>query len=92
MVKNGDTVQLLDGQNIAITREGNNITVATKPDVTFNSITAGDKMAVLTLIATSLASVTTAQDKPPYFNQVPSPWVDRTTASASKVTQGKSTA
>ncbi|WP_436405040.1 beta strand repeat-containing protein, partial [Faucicola atlantae] len=29
LVKNGDTVQLLDGQNIAITREGNNITVAT---------------------------------------------------------------
>ncbi|MFC4290748.1 hypothetical protein ACFOYZ_29875, partial [Neobacillus cucumis] len=34
-----DTVQLLDGNNIKITRSGNNLTVATADDVSFNSAT-----------------------------------------------------
>ena len=42
LVKPGNTVQFLDGQNIKITRDGNNITVATADDVTFNSVTTGD--------------------------------------------------
>ena len=42
LVKPGDTVQFLNGQNIDITREGNNITVATAKDVTFNSVTTGN--------------------------------------------------
>ncbi|WP_338691648.1 YadA-like family protein [Neisseria leonii] len=36
----GSTVQFLDGKNIAITRNGSHITVATKDDVSFNSVTA----------------------------------------------------
>ena len=38
-IKPGDTVQLLDGKNIKITRSGNNLTVATADDVSFNSAT-----------------------------------------------------
>ena len=38
------TQDVIAGDNITVTRDGNNnITVATKPDVTFNSITAGDE-------------------------------------------------
>ncbi|USA51290.1 ESPR-type extended signal peptide-containing protein [Acinetobacter sp. C26G] len=38
-VKASDTVQFLDGTNIAITRSGNNLTVATKPEVSFDKVT-----------------------------------------------------
>ena len=41
LVKTGDTVQFLDGDNIKITRAGNDITVATAKTVTFDSVTAG---------------------------------------------------
>ena len=40
-VKSSDTVQFLDGDNIAISRTGNNITVATKKDVNFDKVTVG---------------------------------------------------
>ncbi|EOR06044.1 hypothetical protein F896_02502, partial [Acinetobacter genomosp. 15BJ] len=38
-VKASDTVQFSDGANIAITRSGNNLTVATKPEVSFDKVT-----------------------------------------------------
>ena len=38
-VKASDTVQFNDGANIAITRSGNNLTVATKPEVSFDKVT-----------------------------------------------------
>ncbi|NNP75137.1 hypothetical protein A7P54_01740 [Acinetobacter sp. Ac_3412] len=38
-VKSSDTVQFSDGANIAITRSGNNLTVATKPEVSFDKVT-----------------------------------------------------
>ncbi len=38
----GDTVQFLDGDNIEITRNGSDVTVATKKDVSFDSVTTGD--------------------------------------------------
>ena len=41
-VGQNDTVQFLDGDNINITRSGNNITVATARDVNFDSVSAGD--------------------------------------------------
>ncbi len=41
-VKPGDTVQFTNGQNIAITRNGENLTIATAPDLTANSLTAGN--------------------------------------------------
>ena len=40
----GDTVTFNDGSNIAITQNGKTFTVATKDDVTFNSVTAGSKV------------------------------------------------
>ncbi|WP_236966862.1 YadA-like family protein [Mannheimia varigena] len=43
LVKTGDTVQFLDGKNIEITRDGNNITVATAKDVNFNSVQFGNE-------------------------------------------------
>ncbi|MCW0424144.1 Autotransporter adhesin BadA [Xanthomonas sacchari] len=41
-VKPGDTVQFKDGQNIKVTRNGTDITVATADDLTANSLTAGN--------------------------------------------------
>ncbi|AFK64612.1 YadA-like C-terminal domain-containing protein 2 (plasmid) [Advenella kashmirensis WT001] len=38
----GATVQFLDGQNIELTRDGTNITVATTPDLTADSLTIND--------------------------------------------------
>ncbi|MBS5716545.1 MAG: YadA-like family protein [Veillonella sp.] len=43
-VTGGDTVTFNDGSNIAITQNGKTFTVATKDDVTFNSVTAGSKV------------------------------------------------
>ncbi|WP_407640385.1 beta strand repeat-containing protein, partial [Acinetobacter piscicola] len=40
-VKSSDTVQFLDGTNIKVTRGGNNITIATNPNLTVDSVTAG---------------------------------------------------
>ena len=40
-VKASDTVKFIDGDNINITRSGNNITVSTAKDVTFDKVTAG---------------------------------------------------
>ena len=41
-VKASDTVQFLNGQNINITRSGNNITVATAKEVAFDKVTVGN--------------------------------------------------
>ena len=43
-VTGGDTVTFNDGSNITITQNGKTFTVATKDDVTFNSVTAGSKV------------------------------------------------
>ncbi|MEJ5038708.1 cell surface protein, partial [Acinetobacter johnsonii] len=43
-VKASDTVQFLDGENIEIKREANNLTVATKKDVSFDSVKLGDTL------------------------------------------------
>jgi|GEM_PF-709908 len=40
-VKASDTVKFIDGDNINITRSGNDITVSTAKDVTFDKVTAG---------------------------------------------------
>ena len=39
-VKGGDTVKYINGDNIVITQSGKDFTFSTKPDVTFNSVTA----------------------------------------------------
>lgn len=41
-VKSSDTVQFLNGSNVAITRSGNNITVGTQPQVSFDKVTVGN--------------------------------------------------
>ena len=43
-VKASDTVQFLNGENIVITRNGNDITVATKKDLVVDSVKAGDTL------------------------------------------------
>ena len=43
-VKSSDTVQFKDGENIKITRSGNNITVATNPNLVSTSMTTGDSI------------------------------------------------
>ena len=48
-VKGGDTVDLVDGDNIEITQDGTDkkkITVATKKDITVDSVTANNKVTV----------------------------------------------
>ncbi|PCF93430.1 hypothetical protein CPA45_22425, partial [Vreelandella nigrificans] len=42
----GDTVQMIDGQNIAITRNGTDITVATADDVTFTNVEVTENLNV----------------------------------------------
>ncbi|WP_427838719.1 YadA-like family protein [Actinobacillus pleuropneumoniae] len=42
----GDTVKFIDGENIKITRAGNDITVATAKDVKFDSVKVGDKVSI----------------------------------------------
>ena len=42
----GDTVKFIDGENIKITRTGNDITVATAKDVKFDSVKVGDKVSI----------------------------------------------
>ncbi|WP_427835468.1 YadA-like family protein [Actinobacillus pleuropneumoniae] len=42
----GDTVKFIDGENIKITRTGNDITVATAKDVKFDSVKVGDKVRI----------------------------------------------
>ena len=42
LINPGDEVEFINGSNIEITREGGKFTVATKKDVTFDSVTFGD--------------------------------------------------
>lgn len=46
LVKTGNTVQFLDGKNIKITRNGNDITVNTADDVSFNTATLTNPTSV----------------------------------------------
>ena len=41
-VQGGDTVKFINGDNIEITQNGKDFTVATKKDVTFDTVTAND--------------------------------------------------
>ena len=43
-VQGGDTVKFIDGDNISITQNGKNFTIATKKDVTFDKVTANQKI------------------------------------------------
>lgn len=52
-VKGGDTVDLVNGDNIEITQDGTDkkkITVATKKDITVDSVTADNKSNWLVLV------------------------------------------
>ncbi|MEB6678113.1 hypothetical protein MXL88_14700, partial [Acinetobacter haemolyticus] len=60
-VASSDTVQFIDGDNIEITRSGNDITVATSKDLTLTSVTTGNsKLDTNGLVVTGGPSVTTA--------------------------------
>ena len=52
-VKGGDTVKYINGDNILITQSGKDFTFATKPDVTFNSVTANQTVTAPTVKATT---------------------------------------
>lgn len=52
-VKGGDTVKFIDGDNIEITQAGKNFTIATKKNVTFDSITATQAITAPTVNATT---------------------------------------
>ena len=52
-VKGGDTVKYINGDNIVITQSGKDFTFATKPDVTFNSVTANQTVTAPTVKATT---------------------------------------
>ena len=50
-VKGGDTVKYINGDNIVITQSGKDFTFATKPDVTFDSVTANQTVTAPTVKA-----------------------------------------
>ena len=52
-VKGGDTVKYINGDNIVITQSGKDFTFSTKPDVTFNSVTANQTVTAPTVKATT---------------------------------------
>ena len=52
-VKGGDTVKYINGDNIVITQSGRDFTFATKPDVTFNTVTANDTITAPKVKATT---------------------------------------
>ena len=52
-VKGGDTVKYINGDNIVITQSGKDFTFATKPDVTFDSVTANQTVTAPTVKATT---------------------------------------
>ena len=52
-VKGGDTVKYINGDNILITQSGKDFTFATKPDVTFNSVTANQTVTAPKVKATT---------------------------------------
>ena len=43
-IQGGDTVKFIDGDNVTITQNGKEFTVATKKDVTFDNVTANQKI------------------------------------------------
>ncbi|MDU5682309.1 MAG: ESPR-type extended signal peptide-containing protein [Veillonella sp.] len=52
-VLGGDTVKYINGDNILITQSGKDFTFATKPDVTFNTVTANDTITAPKVKATT---------------------------------------
>ena len=52
-VLGGDTVKYINGNNIVITQSGKDFTFATKPDVTFDSVTANQTVTAPTVKATT---------------------------------------
>ena len=52
-VKGGDTVKYINGDNIVITQSGKDFTFATKPDVTFDSVTANQTVTAPKVKATT---------------------------------------
>ena len=52
-VLGGDTVKYINGDNIVITQSGKDLTFATKPDVTFNTVTANDTITAPKVKATT---------------------------------------
>ena len=52
-VLGGDTVKYINGNNILITQSGKDFTFATKPDVTFNTVTANDTITAPKVKATT---------------------------------------
>lgn len=52
-VKGGDTVKYINGDNILITQSGKDFTFATKPDVTFDSVTANQTVTAPKVKATT---------------------------------------
>ena len=52
-VLGGDTVKYINGDNIVITQSGKEFTFATKPDVTFNTVTANDTITAPKVKATT---------------------------------------
>ena len=52
-VEGGNTVKFIDGDNISITQNGKDFTVATKKDVTFDTVTANDTITAPKVKATT---------------------------------------
>ena len=52
-VQGGDTVKFINGDNISITQNGKDFTIATKKDVTFDTVTANDTITAPKVKATN---------------------------------------
>ena len=68
-VQGGDTVKFINGDNIEITQAGKNFTIATKKDVTFDTVTAND-----TIIAPKVKA-TTGVETPEVTGLTNTTWV-----------------
>ena len=68
-VKGGDTVKYINGDNIVITQSGKDFTFATKPDVTFNTVTAND------IITAPKVKATTGVETPEVTGLTNKTWV-----------------
>lgn len=73
-VEGGNTVKFIDGDNIAITQNGRDFTIATKKDVTFKSVTA-DTVSANQMITAPTVKATSGVETPQVTGLTNTTWI-----------------
>ncbi len=73
-VEGGNTVKFIDGDNIAITQNGRDFTIATKKDVTFKSVTA-DTVRANQMITAPTVKATSGVETPQVTGLTNTTWI-----------------